>query len=86
MTSKATTRRRDSQSAHDSCHRRTVGANSRHVERRVFKMRELQHNGKVIVRHISTKLNSADMFTKPLDDKTFAAHRSEVMNLPATAP
>ena len=76
----------DSQSAHDTCHRRTIGPNSRHVERRVFKMKELQHAGKVIVKHISTKLNSADMFTKPLDDKTFAMHRAEVMNLPAKAP
>ena len=40
----------------------------------------------VIVKHILTKLNSADMFTKPLDYKTFAMHRAEVMNLPAKAP
>ena len=73
----------DSQSAHDLCHRHTVGQNSRHVERKVFKMRELQHKGVVVVRLVPTAENGADMFTKVLDTKTFTKHRREVMNLPA---
>ena len=73
----------DSQSAHDLCHRHTVGQNSRHVERKVFKMRELHHRGVVVVRLVPTAENGADMLTKVLDNKTFAKHRRDVMNLPA---
>ena len=40
-----------------SCHR------SRHVDRRYFKVRELEFEGKVKVEHIDTKLNSADLLT-----------------------
>ena len=73
----------DSQSAHDLCHRKTVGSNSRHVERKTFKMRELQHAGRVHVKLIPTKDNGADMFTKALDNQSFARHRGDVMNLAA---
>ena len=48
-----------------------------------FKMRELHHRGVVTVRLVPTAENGADMFTKVLDNKTFAKHRRDVMNLPA---
>ena len=75
----------DSQSAHDLCHRKTVGQNSRHVERKVFKMRELQHNNQVRVRLIPTAENAADLLTKVLGNKTFQRHRATLMNLAAVS-
>ena len=50
--------------AYDLCHRATAGKNSRHVERKVFKMRELQHAGKVKLVLVPTNERS-DMFNKP---------------------
>ena len=73
----------DNSGARDLCRRSTVGANSRHVERKVFKMRELQHQGKVRVGLIPTALNAADLFTKPLPNKVFAEHRATVYNFAA---
>lgn len=72
----------DNSGAFDLCHRHTAGKNSRHVERKVYKMRELYHTGVVKLVLVPTADNSADMFTKALDDKTFHKHRATVMNLP----
>jgi hypothetical protein len=41
-------------------------ARSKHIEARYFFIRELVQAGKLTVRHISGKLNVADIFTKPL--------------------
>ena len=71
----------DSKATYDLCHRTTTGANSRHVERKVFKMRELKHAGKVKVVQIPTEDNSADIFTKVLPNQTFARHRAAIYNL-----
>ena len=49
----------------------------------MFKMRELQHQGKVRVGLIPTALNAADLFTKPLPNKVFAEHRATVYNFAA---
>ena len=60
--------------------RATVGRHSRHVERKVFKMRELRFAGKVKVELVPTKDNASDMLTKALDEYTFARHRDTIMN------
>ena len=39
----------DSKGAYDLCHREGPGKNSRHIERRMFKMRELRGLNKVNV-------------------------------------
>ena len=75
----------DNKGAYDLCHRATAGKNSRHVERKVFKMRELQHAGKVKLVLVPTNEMRADMFTKPLDLDTFVQHRDRVMNTAAVA-
>ena len=49
----------------------------------VLKMRELRALGTVRLILVPTADMSADMLTKPLDDRTFHKHRREVMNLPA---
>ena len=41
----------DSKAAYDLCHRFTSAQNSRHVDRKVFKMRELRGAGRVVVHH-----------------------------------
>ena len=75
----------DNKGAYDLCHRATAGKNSRHVERKVFKMRELQHAGKVKLVLVPTNEMRADMFTKSLDLETFVRHRDRVMNTAAAA-
>ena len=57
-----------------SCHR------SRHVDRRFFKVRELNAAEVLRVEHVPTELNRADFLTKPLDETTFIRHRTASMN------
>ena len=71
----------DSKAAYDLCHRFTSAQNSRHVDRKLFKMRELRGSGVVTVRHISGESNPADLFTKVLSRQSFEKHRKFVLNL-----
>ena len=73
----------DNQAAFDLCHRFSAGQHSRHVDRKMYKMRELRAEGKVDVRKIDGTKNPADMFTKPLAKTEFHEHRATVMNLAA---
>jgi hypothetical protein len=57
-----------------SCHR------SRHVDRRYFKVRELQALGSIVVSHVPTADNAADLLTKPLELSVFLKHRKTLMN------
>ena len=72
----------DSKAAYDLCHRFTSAQNSRHVDRKMFKMRELRGAGRVTVRHIPGVSNPADLFTKILARQEFEKHRKTVLNLP----
>ena len=56
-----------------SCHR------SRHVDRRFFKVRELEAMGVVRVKHIPTDRNRADLLTKALPREAFNRHRASLM-------
>ena len=71
----------DSKAAYDLCHRFTSAQHSRHVDRKLFKMRELRGAGMVVVRHIPGDTNPADLFTKILSKQPFEKHRKFVMNL-----
>ena len=73
----------DSQSAFDLVNSTTVGTNSRHIERKVFKMKELRINNVAKVSLVPTAENAADLFTKPLPNKVFADHRATVYNFAA---
>ena len=70
----------DNKGAYDLCHRFTSAANSRHVDRKLFKMRELRGAGLVAVKHVATESNPADLFTKVLSRQTFELHRRTVLN------
>ena len=64
----------DSKSAYDLCHRYTSAQGSRHIDRKVFKMRELRGAGIVNVIHIPGDSNPADLFTKILSRQPFEKH------------
>ena len=70
----------DNKGAYDLCHRFTSAANSRHVDRKLFKMRELRGAGTVVVKHVPTEFNPADLFTKVLGRQEFEKHRRTVLN------
>ena len=57
----------DSKSAFDLCHRSSAGASTRHVQRRVFKMRELVSARLVSLKLVPTADMYADILTKILD-------------------
>ena len=71
----------DSKAAYDLCHRYTTAQNSRHVDRKLFKMRELRGANRVVVQHIPGESNPADLFTKILTKQLFEKHRKFVLNL-----
>ena len=73
----------DNKGAHDLCHRFTSAQNSRHVDRKLFKMRELRGAGVVEVAHVPTEHNPADLYTKILGSQPFARHRATVLGLAA---
>ena len=55
---------------------------TRHIDRRYFKVRELMASGQVVVRHLPTDLNVADLLTKALPMEAFLRHRAACMHLP----
>ena len=67
------------------CHRNSAGSSTRHVERRVFKMRELVGARKINLVLVRTAEMWADFLTKLVDLSTFERCRSKLMNLPAAA-
>jgi len=71
----------DNKGAYDLCHRFTSAQNSRHIDRKLFKMRELRGAGIVTVSHVPTDRNPADLFTKILSRQPFEKHRKTVLNL-----
>ena len=73
----------DSKSAYDLCHRSSAGASTRHVQRRVFKMRELVSQRLVALKLVPTSEMYSDILTKILDIPAFRKCRSAMMNLEA---
>ena len=74
----------DAKSAHDLIHRNTSGGGAtRHVDRKEFKMRELQQRKLVAVRLVPTEAMEADLMTKILDYGTFCKHRASLKNMAA---
>ena len=70
----------DNKGAYDLCHRFTSAQNSRHVDRKLFKMRELRGAGVVTVELVPTAINPADIFTKILSRQVFEKHRKTILN------
>ena len=76
-------RKHPSKSAYDLCNRASAGASTRHLERRVFKMRELVTQKLVAIKLVPTAEMYADILTKILDLPTFRKCRAQMMNLEA---
>ena len=55
---------------------------SLHIERRYLWVRELVHQGQIIVKYCPTDENVADAMTKPLPAATFERHSSAMFNMP----
>ena len=76
----------DNKGAYDLCHRFTSAQHTRHIDRKLFKMRELRGARMVDVKFVPTDDNSADMFTKILNRQPFETrekHRNVALALPA---
>ena len=71
----------DNQGAFDLCYRSSPGNNSRHVDRKMYKMRELRGSAMIALHKIAGTENPADFFTKPLTKQPFDMYRKQVMNL-----
>ena len=56
---------------------------AKHMARRELKIRELVAAGIVEPKHVSSKGNLADLFTKPLERRTFQTLRNSLMNITA---
>lgn len=70
----------DSKAAYDLCYRYSAAQHSKHIDRKMFKMRELRGAGKVNLKHLPGKGNPADLFTKILSRADFEKHRAFVLN------
>ena len=55
------------------------------LERRHFKIRELVLDAILRIQYIASADNIADIFTKPLDKKSFLPLRTKLLNLPRKA-
>ena len=71
----------DNKAAYDLCHRYTAAQHTKHIDRKMFKMRELRGAGIVEVKHIPGETNPADLYTKVLSRQPFEKHRKTTMNL-----
>jgi hypothetical protein len=51
---------------------------TKHIDIRHHFLRDHEAKGDIALRHVSTKRQLADIFTKPLDEQRFCALRSEL--------
>ena len=58
----------------------TSTPNSKHVDRKVFKMRELRGAGVVTGTHVPTDKNPSDIFTKIVTRQVFEKHLEFILN------
>ena len=56
----------DNKGAYELCHKYTSAQHTRHIDRKLFKLREMRGAGIVKVQYIPTDENTADLFTKVL--------------------
>lgn len=64
----------DNKGAVDLANSWSVGGRTRHVDVRMYFLRELKDQGKIVIRHISGEDNDADIFTKNTDRAVFNKH------------
>ena len=69
----------DNKGAYDLCHRFSSAQHSRHVDRKVFKMRELRGASLVTVSLVTGDTNPADLFTKIVSKQLFDKYRKFIL-------
>ena len=70
----------DNKGAWELCHKYSSAQHTRHIDRKLFKLREMRGAGIVKVQYIPTDENTADLFTKVLKRQPFEKHRKVVLN------
>ena len=65
----------DNKGAWELCHKDTSAQHTRHIDRKLFKLREMRGAGIVKVQYIPTDENTADLFTKVTQGPQAAALR-----------
>ena len=65
----------DNTGAYNLCHRFGAAQHSRHIDRKLYQMRELRGAGIVTIKYVPTDDNTADLFTKVLTRQPFEKHR-----------
>ena len=68
------------QQPHQSAPKCHKYGDTRHIDRKLFKLREMRGAGIVKVQYIPTDENTADLFTKVLKRQPFEKHRKVVLN------
>jgi hypothetical protein len=53
-------------------------SHTKHIDIRYHFLRHHQQRGDIEIAYVSTKVQLADIFTKPLDEKTFSKLRNEL--------
>jgi hypothetical protein len=56
----------------------TAGSRTKHIDIRYHFLRDHQQRGDIEIAYVNTKNQLADIFTKPLDEKTFSKLRNEL--------
>ena len=56
-------------------------SNSKHIDVRHYFLRELIFKGELVITHVESDDQHANVLTKPLDDMTFCYHRDFLMNI-----
>ena len=64
----------DNKGAVDMANGWNIGGGTKHMDIRVAFIRELKESGDLLIKWISTNDNTADIFTKNTDSKTFNHH------------
>eukprot|EP01082_Thalassiosira_pseudonana_P000277 g29.t1 g29 contig1:64548-67487(+) len=64
----------DNSGAVDLANSYSVGGRTRHVDVRLYYLRELKEEGLLVIKHIPGENNDADIFTKNTDARTFERH------------
>ena len=68
----------DTKSAIDIAHNPVQFCRTKHIDLRHHFIRELVEQGKLILKHVSTDKQLADIFTKPLDTARFETLRKRL--------
>ena len=74
----------DNKGAYDLCHRFTSAQNSRHVDRKLFKLREMRGAGTCTVELVPTEINPAKILSRQVFEKPTARPSSTTIWRPTT--